>query len=127
MNAELPLQDLKERTRKFALGVIKLYSALPKTTVAQVIGHQMLRSGTSVGAQYHEGARSRSPAEYVSKLESALQELEETRYWIMLLIDSEIMTPNRLTPIQHEAEELTAILFTCARKAKQSIRAKVAK
>ena len=72
--------DLKVRTREFAIRIIRLYSALPKTTVAQVIGKQMLRSGTSVGAHYREGVRSRSNAEFISKLEGGLQKLEETNY-----------------------------------------------
>jgi len=64
--------DLKVRTREFAVRIIRLFSALPKTTVAEVIGKQMLRSGTSVGAHYREGMRSRSTAEFVSKLEGGL-------------------------------------------------------
>jgi four helix bundle protein len=82
------LIDLKTRTKAFALRVIRLYSALPQTPVAQVIGKQLLRSGTSVGAHYREGARSRSDAEFISKLEGALQELEETAYWLELLGES---------------------------------------
>ena len=69
--------DLKARTKQFALRMIRLYSALPKTTEAQVIGKQVLRSGTSVGAHYREASRSRSTAEFVSKIEGGLQELEE--------------------------------------------------
>lgn len=78
--------DLKIRTKQFALRIIRLYSALPDTTEAQVIGKQILRSGTSVGAHYHEGIRSRSKAEFISKLEGGLQELEETVYWMELIV-----------------------------------------
>jgi len=70
--------DLKTRTRQFALRVIRLYSSLPKSCEAQVIGRQLLRAGTSVGAHYREAVRSRSNAEFVSKIEAGLQELEET-------------------------------------------------
>lgn len=70
--------DLKTRTKKFALDIIRLYSALPKRTEAQVIGCQMLRSGTSVGAHYHEAQRAKSNADFISKIEGGLQELEET-------------------------------------------------
>ncbi len=70
--------DLKSRTKQFALRIVRLFSALPTTTVAQVIGKQLLRSGTSVGAHYREAYRSRSDAEFISKLEGGLQELEET-------------------------------------------------
>ena len=74
------LVDLKTRTKQFVLRIIRLYSALPKNTEAQVIGKQMLRSGISVGAHYREGIRGRSNAEFISKLECGLQELEETIY-----------------------------------------------
>ena len=70
-------EDLRTRTKRFALRVIRLYSSLPKKTEAQVIGKQLLRSGTSVGAHYREAVRSRSDAEFISKLEGGLQELEE--------------------------------------------------
>jgi four helix bundle protein len=76
MNREKP--DLKVRTREFALRIIRLYTALPRTTEAQVIGKQVPRSGTSVGANYREATRARSSAEFISKIETALQELEET-------------------------------------------------
>ncbi len=82
-------QDLKKRTKKFALRIIRLYSSLPKSTEAQVIGKQVLRSGTSVGAHYREACRSRSNAEFISKIEGGLQELEETIYWLELLIESD--------------------------------------
>jgi four helix bundle protein len=81
-------KDLRIRTKAFALDVIRLFSSLPKTSVAQVLGKQLLRCGTSVGAQYREATRSRSRAEFVSKIESALQELEETTYWLDLLAES---------------------------------------
>ena len=112
------LVDLKVRTREFALRIIRLYSALPKTTVAQVIGEQMLRSGTSVGAHYREGVRSRSTAEFISKLEGGLQELEETTYWMELLVESEVFSQDRMKDIMNEADELTAILTTCVKNAK---------
>ena len=112
------MSDLKIRTKKFALRVIKLYTALPKTTEAQVIGKQILRSGTSVGAQYAESIRARSTAEFISKIESALQELEETTYWLDLLIESEIVKAEKLKDLQSEAEELIAILVSSVKTAK---------
>ena len=84
-------RDIGERTKVFALRIIQLYSALPKTTEAQIIGKQVLRSGTSVGAHVREGKRSRSDAELISKIEVGLQELEETVYWLELLVDSGIV------------------------------------
>jgi four helix bundle protein len=87
MNEEF--RDLKTRTKQFALRIIRLYKALPNTVEAQVIGKQVLRSGTSVGAQYREATRARSDAEFISKIESGLQELEETIYWLELLVESQ--------------------------------------
>src|SRR5262249_49324933 len=81
---------------QFALRVIRLYEKLPRTGAAAVIGKQVLRSGTSVGAQYREAMRARTTAEFVSKTGTALQELEETAYWLELLGDAEIVAAERL-------------------------------
>jgi len=111
-------EDILVRTKAFALRVIRLYTALPKTTEAQVMGRQVLRSGTSVGAHLREGKRSRSDAEMISKLEGALQELEETVYWLELIVESGLMTADRLADLMKEADELTAILVTSAKTLK---------
>src|SRR5688572_11296950 len=89
-------QDLRQRTKGFALRIIRLYAALPKTTEAQILGKQLLRSGTSVGAHYREAYRAKSPADFITKMEGGLQELDETDYWLELLGDSEIISPARL-------------------------------
>jgi four helix bundle protein len=117
--AENKPEDLKARTKAFALQVIKLYGALPKGVEAQVLGKQLLRSGTSVGAHYRESIRARSDAEVISKLEGALQELEETGYWLELLSESGIVPVPHLSPLLEEADELTAILVTCAKRVKE--------
>ncbi|WP_133511492.1 four helix bundle protein [Candidatus Thiosymbion oneisti] len=111
-------QGILERTKAFALRIIRLYSSLPKTVEAQVIGKQVLRSGTSVGVQVREGKRSRSDAEMISKTEGALQELEETIYWLELLVDSGIIKAELLAALMAEADELTAILVTSAKTIK---------
>lgn len=116
--------DLRQRTKQFALRIVRLYSALPSSAIAQVMGRQLLRSGTSVGAHYREGIRSRSDAEFISKVEGALQELEETAYWLELLGESETINTKRLTDLKSEADELTAILVTCVRKTKARKKAK---
>ena len=113
------MKDLKMRTKEFALRIIKLYASLPKTTEAQVIGKQLLRSGTSVGAHYREAGRSRSDAEFISKMEVGLQELDESAYWLELLVDAEIVLPKLLSPLQSETDELTAIFVAIIKKAKQ--------
>ena len=110
--------DLRTRTKQLAIRVIRLYSALPNTNVAQVLGKQLLRSGTSIGAHYREGCRARSTAEFISKLEGGLQELEETAYWLELLVEGEVVPANRLHSLQQETNELTAIFVTCVKKAK---------
>jgi four helix bundle protein len=118
MNEKEKPEGLKTRTKRFALRVTRLYSALPKTTEAQILGRQVLRSGTSVGAHYREGFRARSDAEIISKMEGALQELEETAYWLELLIESGVVKSQMLKNLLGETGELTAILITCVRKVK---------
>lgn len=110
--------DLKERTKRYAVRIIRLFTALPMSTEAQVLGKQLLRSGTSVGAHYREATRSRSTAEFVSKIEGGLQELAESAYWLELLVESEIIPVERLADLMKESDELTAILITCAKNAK---------
>ena len=113
------MSDLKVQTKAFALRVIRLFVALPKSAVAQVLGKQIIRSGTSVGAHYREASRARSNAEFIRKIEGGLMELEETAYWLELLCEAEIVPAERLLPLQKEAEELTAILVTCVKNAKK--------
>ena len=112
-------QDLAQRTKLFALGVINLYSRLPGTTLAQVLGRQILRSGTSVGAQYREAKRAKSDADFISKIEGALQELEETAYWLELLEDSRIIATAEAARLRTEANELTSILVASVKTVKR--------
>ena len=112
-------RDLRERTKEFALRIVRLYAALPKTTEAQVLGKQALRSSTSVGANYREATRARSTAEFVSKVGVGLQELEETDYWLGLLADSGIVPEARLTDLHNELDELTAILVSSVKTTKK--------
>lgn len=111
--------DLKTRTKAFALSIIKLYSTLPKTVEGQILGKQLLRSGTSVGAHYREAIRARSTAEFVAKIEGGLQELEESLYWLELLNEAGIKASQETEPITRDAEELLKILITCAKNAKK--------
>ena len=110
--------DLRVRTKQFALRVIRLFSALSRTAEAQVIGKQLLRSGTSVGANFREAHRARSDAEFVSKVGECLKELDESAYWMELLIEAEIVANNRLAPLLEECNELIAVLTTIAKKVK---------
>jgi four helix bundle protein len=98
--------ELRGRT-KFALRIIRLYRALnQRDGVAQVLGRQMIRSGTSVAAHYREACRAKSNSDFINKLEGALQELDETALWLELLVDSNTMKSVRLQPLQREVEEL---------------------
>jgi four helix bundle protein len=110
--------DLRARTKLFALRVIKLYVSLPKTAEAQVLGKQLLRSGTSVGAHYREACRAKSDADFISKMEGALQELDETSYWFELLTESGIFAADRLKPLREEANELIAMFVTMVKNVK---------
>lgn len=109
---------LSKRTRVFALQVIHLYTILPRSNQAQIIGKQLLRSGTSVGAHYSEANFAKSNKDFINKIESALQELEETAYWLDLLSEARIVEANSLSPLQKETRELIAIFVTIAKKVK---------
>ena len=115
---EIKKRDLRARTKLFALRIIRLYTSLPRTTEAQVIGKQVLRSGTSPGAHYREAMRARSSAEFISKIEVALQELEETVYWLELLIEGGMVSETKLQNLLREAEELTSIFVSSVKTAK---------
>lgn len=112
------LEMLRERTKQYALRIIRLYGALPATTEASVIGRQLLRSGTSVGANYREAYRARSNNEYVAKLGLCLQELDETAYWLELLTDAGILPPDKLAPLHDETNQLISLLTTIVKKRK---------
>jgi four helix bundle protein len=117
-NPDNPPYDLRLRTKQFALRVIRLCTALPNQPEAWVLRKQLCRSGTSVGAQYREVCRARSKAEFVSKFESALQELDESIYWLELIGESGFHSADRSTPLIKEADELTSIFVSSIRTAK---------
>ena len=111
--------DLRTRTKEFALRVMRLYKALPHREEARVIGRQLLRSGTSVGANYRAACRGRSRAEFVAKLGVVLEEADETVFWLELLQESDIVSSQRLGPLIQEAHELTAIFVAAICTAKR--------
>lgn len=118
MKDEEPPYELRERTKLFGLRIVRMFVALPKTEEARVLGKQVLRSGTSVGANYREAHRSRSTAEFIAKLGDCLKELDETSYWLELLTESGIVAPPKLAALQDEANQLLAIRTTIAKKSK---------
>ncbi len=113
--------DLRERTKRFGLRVLRMFSRLPKTAEAQVLGKQMLRSGTSVGANYREAYRGRSKAEFISKCGDSLRELEETAYWLELLVDGKIVPAERVSALRQERDELIAIFVTILKRSKEPV------
>jgi len=108
--------DLRSRTKAFALRVIALYETLPRSGSAQVLSRQVLRSGTSVHANFREAHRVRLSAEFVSKIGDSLKELEETSYWLELLADSGMVSLKKLALLLDETSQLTAILTSIAKK-----------
>lgn len=111
-------EDLRDRTKRFALSIIRMYSELPLATTPQVLGKQVLRSGTSIGANYREAYRARSKAEFIAKAGICLAEAEETAYWLELLVESVMMPTDRLAEMQDECNQLIAIFVTIMNKAK---------
>jgi four helix bundle protein len=113
--------DLRDRTKSFALRVVRMFSALPKTTEAQVLGKQLLRSGTSIGANYREAFRARSKAEFIAKCGDCLREIDETAYWLELLVDAKIISADKLQPLRGECDELIAIFVTILKRSKENL------
>lgn len=111
--------DLATRTKQFALRVLRVCGTLPTRGPGDVIARQLARSGMSVGAQYREAHRARSTAEFISKLESAMQELEESIYWFELLVEGGFVSVGKLSALAQEADELMAIFVASVRTAKR--------
>ncbi len=111
--------DLKARTKSFALRIIKVVDALPNTRSANVLGHQLLRSGTSVGANYRAACRGRSTAEFIAKLGIVEEEADECGYWLELLVDSGLMSKAQLGDLMQEADELVAITVASIKTARK--------
>ena len=115
-------ENLRLRTRQFALRIVRMHIALPKSNLGIVLGRQILRSGTSVGAHYAEACRAKSRPDFVSRIEGAMQELEETVYWMDLLADAKVVAAPKLAALQKEASELMAIFVTMTKRTKQALK-----
>jgi len=120
MNYYANAPELVARTRAFALRVIEYYSGLPRTPVAQILGKQLLRSATSVGAQYREAQQAKSIADFVSKSEGALQELEESAYWLELFEASRTGDADVTSNLHSETLQLVSIFVTLVLSAKKT-------
>jgi four helix bundle protein len=113
-------EALRDRTKKFAMRVIRLFQHLPRSTEAQVLGKQLLRAATSVGANYRAAGRARSKAEFVAKIGIVVEEADETIFWLECLMESGIVKPDLLRDLLAEANELEAIFAASQRTARQS-------
>ena len=114
--------ELRNRTKKFSVRIIKLVAALPRNRAGDVLGRQLLKSGTSIGANYREALRASSRRHFVTTLEIAAREGEETLYWLELLAESEVIKPSRLSDLTRECNELVAILTATIVITKRQIR-----
>jgi len=108
--------DLKDRTRDFALRVIRLCAALPHDREGDVVARQLVKAGTSPGAHFREGLRARSKAEYVAKMNGGLMELEEALYWLEIVEGAGFTTAKKLEPLKVETTELIAIFTSLINK-----------
>lgn len=113
-------EELKNRTKQFALRIIKLVEELPSTKVGHTIGNQIIRSGTSVAANYRAACRARSSADFISKITIVEEECDETLFWLELIVDSNLMKIERLKELLKEADELTAIFTATGKTAKSN-------
>lgn len=113
-------RDLKERTQAFALRIIQMTRALPNIPEGWVLGKQVLRSGTSVGANYRSCQRGKSKADFIAKLAVAEEEADETCYWLELIMAAELLPRDRVEPLLKEAREITAVLTAAGRTAKKN-------
>ncbi len=115
-------EEMKRRTKEFGLRIIRLTESLPRTGVARVIGNQLVRAGTSTGANYRAACRSRSIAEFVSRMGIVEEETDESLFWMEMLIDAGIVQWNKLEPLMKEADELVAIVVSSIKTARKKLK-----
>ena len=116
-------EDMKSRTKAYANRIVKFCSALPENWVAQTLGRQLLRSGTSVGANYRAVCRAKSNPDFINKLRIVEEECDESLFWMELLVDNNLVKPSRLGHLMKEADEILAIVVSSAKTARTSHRA----
>ncbi len=113
-------EHLKQRTKRFGLDVIRLVESLPQDRVSNVLSNQLLRSGTSVGANYRAACRAKSPADFISKLGNVEEEADESGFWLEMLVDAQKLESSAAAPLIREAGELTAIAVSSINTARKS-------
>jgi four helix bundle protein len=112
--------ELKKRTKQFALEIIKLVDELPNTTAGRTVGNQIIRSGTSVASNYRSACRARSNADFISKITIVEEECDETLFWLEIIVDGNLLKKERVLALLKEADELTAIFTSSGKTAKQN-------
>lgn len=113
-------KELKERTKQFALNIMNLVDKLPNTIVGRALGNQLIRSGTSVGANYRAACRGRSKAEFIAKIGTVAEEADESTFWLELIMDGGLLKRNLVEDLYNEANELTAIFIASGKTAIKS-------
>lgn len=114
-------EDLKKRTKQYALRIIKLVEALPKTAVGRIIGSQLIRSGTSVASNYRAACRARSKAEFIAKIGIVIEEADESAFWLEITIDTKLLKKELVEPLLKETNEIISIMVTTSKSAKSKI------
>ncbi len=117
---EMNQEEMKERTKQFALAIIRFTESLPRARTADVIGGQLLRSGTSVGANYRSACRAKSVADFISKMGTVEEEADESIYWMELLIEAKVVEATKTTSLMKEAKELLAITIALIKTARKN-------
>ncbi|MEK7724551.1 MAG: four helix bundle protein [Acidobacteriota bacterium] len=112
-------EEMKARTKQFALRIIKLVESLPNTKTGNVIGNQLLRSGTSVGANYRAACRAKSTADFINKLAIVEEEADESIYWIEMLVESNQIKPNLVENLLNETNEILSIIVSAIKTSKE--------
>ena len=113
-------EEMKSRTKAYANRVVKLCAALPNNWIARVLGQQLLRSGTSVGANYRAVCRAKANADFINKLRVVEEECDESLFWMELLVDNNLIRASRLAELMKEADEILAIVVSSAKTARTS-------
>src|SRR6266568_1379946 len=117
--------ELKARTKQFALRILKLVAALPRSIEGRSVANQLVRCGTSVAANYRATCRARSKAEFVAKMGVVLEEADETQLWLELIIEAKLIPAKRVQPLLHEASELVAILVASRKSASVNLKSSI--
>lgn len=115
-------EDLKERTKQYALRIVKLIEALPKTAVGKAIGSQLIRSGTSIGANYRAALRARSKQEFIAKLGIVIEEADECAFWLEIIIESKLISKELIEPLLQETNEIISIMVSSLKSAKINLK-----